>query len=85
MPLRPRCARHGNLAVALAESRNIEEARKHFELAIVILEKKIDEVPVDFETGALNCVQFLHSIEDEKGSLQVAKRCTKRLKKLLKK
>ena len=85
MPLRPRCARHGNLAVALAESRNIEEAKKHFELAIVILEKEIDEVPVDFETVALNYVQFLHSIGDEKGSLQVAKRCTKRLKKLLKK
>lgn len=67
MPLRPRCARHGNLAVTLAESRNIEEAKKHF------------------ETVALNYVQFLHSIGDEKGSLQVAKRCTKRLKKLLKK
>ena len=67
MPLRPRCARHGNLAVTLAESRNIEEAKKHL------------------ETVAWNYVQFLHSIEDEKGSLQVAKRCTKRLKKLLRK
>ena len=40
---------------------------------------------MDYETVSLNYVQYLHSIGEEKGSVQVAKRCTKRLRKLLKK
>jgi hypothetical protein len=74
---------HANLAVALAETGHKEEARQHFEKAILVLEKNIAEVPVDFETVSLNYVQFLQSIGDEKGAVQVAKRCTKQLKKLM--
>jgi hypothetical protein len=74
---------HANLAVALAASGHKKEAKEHFEEAILILEKRVDDVPVDYETVALNYVQFLQSTGDEKGALQVAKRSTKRLKKLL--
>ena len=74
---------HANLAVALAETRLYVEAKKHFELAMVILERNIEKVPVDYETVALNYVQFLQAIGDKKGALQVAKRSTKRIKKLL--
>ena len=75
---------HANLAVALAESQKPEEAKDHFEQAILIFEKNIAEVPEDYETVALNYVQFLKAIGDEKGAVQVAKRSSKRLKKLLK-
>lgn len=74
---------HANLAVALAEDRKFQEARRHFEQAILILEKHIDTVPDDYETVSLNYVQFLQAIGDDKGSVQVAKRCSKRLKKFL--
>lgn len=75
---------HANLAVALAETGKSAEAREHFEEAILILEKNLEEAAEDYETVALNYVQFLQSMGDEKGAVQVAKRSAKLLKKLLK-
>lgn len=74
---------HANLAVALAETGDHAEAREHFEQAILAFERNIEEVPVDYETVALNYMQFLQAIGDQKGALQVARRSTKRLKRLL--
>ena len=74
---------HANLAVALSESRKLEEAKEHFEQAILIFEKNLKEVPEDYETVALNYAQFLKASGDEKGALRVAKRSSKKLKKLL--
>jgi len=45
------------LAVALAETGNNDAAKRHFEKAILILEKNLEKVPVDYETVSLNYVQ----------------------------
>lgn len=75
---------HGNLAAALAAEGELAKARSHFEKAMIILERHLVEVPEDYETVALNYAQFLRAIGEEKGALQVAKRSSKKLKKLLK-
>lgn len=75
---------HGNLAAALAAEGELIKARSHFEKAMIILERHLAEVPEDYETVALNYAQFLRAIGKEKGALQVAKRSSKKLKKLLK-
>ncbi len=76
---------HANLAVALAETGVQDDAKHHFEKAMRAYEGSLDEVPVDYETVALNYVQFLQATGDGKGAVQVAKRSTKLLRKLMEK
>jgi tetratricopeptide (TPR) repeat protein len=72
---------HGNLAVALAESEQSGDARKHFESAVDIYEKHVGEHMADYATVVTNFTHFLKGIGDQKSATALEKRAGKVLKK----
>ena len=71
---------HGNLAVTLAEADQSGDARRHFEDAIAIYEKHLDEHSDDFVTVAENFLQFLEDVGDTKAAASLEKKFHKLVK-----
>lgn len=73
---------HANLALALCETEEQPDAKKHFEEALSIYEEQLKDAPMDYATVSNNYAEFLRTSGDEKAAVAIEKRAGKKLKKI---
>ncbi|BDS06025.1 hypothetical protein NT6N_10650 [Oceaniferula spumae] len=73
---------HANLALALCETQELGEAKKHFQEALKIYEGQLKDAPMDYATVSSNYAEFLRASGDEKNANNIEKRAGKKLKKV---